>query len=160
MTTTTWYIDFEGYQYNNRYIVKEITILNRDDTLQCFNYFTKNPSDLNKRPINQTIDYQYKRHKLNWNFGDWHFLDAIADILLKVKCGDTVYVKGTEKMKFLKRWLPQIEEITWITTPFKKLRNCFSEVCEIGHGLNCSRRKVFELYYADVLCHKACNMRY
>ena len=59
MTTTTWYIDFEGYQYNNRYIVKEIAILN-GDPLQCFNYFTKNPSDLNKRPNNQTIDYQYK----------------------------------------------------------------------------------------------------
>jgi hypothetical protein len=68
---------------------------------------------------------------------------------VKVKSHDTVYGKGSEKVKFLKTWLLQIEDMTWIKTSFKKLYNCVSEVCEIGHGLNCARRKVHELRYVD-----------
>jgi len=76
-------------------------------------------------------------------------LDAIGDIMTKVKHDDSVYAKGLEKVNYLKIWLPQIQEMTWISTPFKKLYNCVSEVCEIGHGLNCARRKVHELRYID-----------
>jgi len=146
---TAWYIDFEGYQFDNRYIVKEIAIVNKD-TLQCYNYFIKNPCKLPDRPNTQSIHYQYKRHNLRWKFGDYHFFDAIGDIILKVKC-DAVYGKGTEKVKFLQTWLPQIKEMTWITTSFKKLYNCVTEVCEIEHGLNCARRKVHELHYVDCM---------
>lgn len=145
----TWYIDFEGYHYENRFIVKEIAILNKD-TQQCYNYFVTNPCTIPNRPLLQSINFQYKRHNLRWRFGDYLFLDAIADIMAKVK-GDAVYAKGSEKVKFLQTWLPQTEEMTWITTSFNKLYNCVSEVCEIGHGLNCARRKVHELRHADCL---------
>ena len=144
---TTWYIDFEGYQFDHRYIVKEIVILNKD-TLQCYNYFVANPCTLPHHPNTHSFHYQYKRHNLRWLFGDYNFLEAIRDITSKVN-GDIVYGKGPEKVKYLQTWLPQIEEMTWIKTPFKKLYNCVSEVCEIGHGLNCARRKVHELRYVD-----------
>lgn len=147
--SSTWYIDFEGYQFDNKYIVKEIAILNKD-TLVCYNYFVNSPSKIPERPITQTTYYQYKRHNLRWKFGDYHFWDAIGDIMSKVKC-DAVYGKGPEKVKYLQEWLPQIEEMTWIQTPFKKLYNCVSEVCNIAHGLNCARRKVHELRYIDCM---------
>jgi len=146
--SATWYVDFEGYHYDGRFVVKEIAILNKV-TLQCFHYFVKNPCNLPNAPNTQTIDYQFKRHKLRWKSGDYHFLDAICDIMTQVKHNDSVYAKGLEKVNYLKIWLPQIQEMTWISTPFKKLYNCVSEVCEIGHGLNCARRKVHELRYID-----------
>jgi hypothetical protein len=145
----TWYIDFEGYQFDNRYVVKEIAILNKE-TLECYNYFVKNPAYIPHPPNTQTIQSQFKRHNLRWKFGDHHFLDAISDIILKVK-RDAVYCKGPEKAKCLRTWLPHIEEMTWIATSFKKLYNCTAEVCDIKHGLNCARRKVHELHYIDVV---------
>lgn len=147
MSTSAWYIDFEGYHFDNRFFVKEIAILNKD-TYACYNYFVKNPCEIPLPPNTQTIHYQFKRHNLRWKLGDYSFSEAIADIILKVK-HDAVYGKGTEKVKFLQRWLPQIEEMTWITTSFKNLYNCPSEVCEIRHGINCARRKVHELQYTD-----------
>jgi len=152
MLTTTWYIDFEGYQYNNRYIVKEIAILNKNNKTECYYYFTQNPSDVPLiRPINKTLDYQHKRHRLDWEFGNTKFLDAIADIKDLIGRHDTVLAKGPEKTRFLKKWLPQITEMCWLTTPFKELRRCCGEICHFRHGLNCARRKVFELYAADCL---------
>lgn len=150
--TSVWYIDFEAYQLDNKYYVKEISIVNKD-TLQCYNYFVKNPSEIPDRPNNQTFWYQYKRHHLRWKFGDYNFLEAIGDIIIKVK-GDAVFGKGPDKVNYLKIWLPQIEEMTWIVTPFRSLYNCISEVCEIEHGLNCARRKVHELRYVDCMYKK------
>jgi hypothetical protein len=97
--------------------------------------------------------HQFKRHKLDWTFGDYHFIEAINDIILKVKC-DKVYGKGSEKVKFLKTWLPQIEDMTWIKISSKNLFNCASEVCGLGHGLNCARRKVHELRFIDWMYNK------
>jgi hypothetical protein len=151
--SSTWYIDFEGYRLDNKYIVKEISILNKD-TLECYNYFVKSPRRIPLPPNTQTIQYQFKRHNLRWKFGDYSFLQAISHIILKVK-RDTVWAKGTEKVKFLQTWLPHIEEMSWLTTSFKKLCNCASEVCEIRHGFNCARRKVHELRYIDLQTHES-----
>ena len=149
MKMTTWYVDFEGYHFDNKFIVKEIAIVSQD-TLQCFNYLTKSPTNT-FRPYTRSSDYQYNRHKLRWLYGDYHFMEAIRDIQLKVKDDDTVLCKGPEKTKFLQTWFPQIEDMTWISTPFKKLFNCKSEVCELNHSINCARRKVHELMFADNL---------
>jgi hypothetical protein len=146
---TTWYIDFEGYHFDNNYIVKEIAIVSKDRT-RCYNYFVKSPTKMPHRPNTMTSDFQFNRHKLRWNCGDYDFMDAIRDIQLKVKNDDDlVLCKGAEKTKFLQSWLPEVEDMVWITTPFKQLYYCKSEVCEIKHGLNCARRKVHELVLAD-----------
>jgi len=145
-----WYIDFEGYHFDNKFIVKEIAIVKKD-SLQCYNYFVMNPCNIPHAPNTQTIHFQYKRHNLRWEFGDFKFCDVIEDIISKVKSSDAVYGKGAAKVAFLKKWLPQIQEMTWINTPFKKLYNCISEVCEIRHGFNCARRKAHELQYIDCM---------
>jgi hypothetical protein len=150
--STAWYVDFEGYHFDHRYFVKEIAILNKD-TLKCYNYFVLNPCCIPECPNTQTTNFQYNRHKLSWRFGDHNFLETMMVIASKVK-SDVVFAKGREKVKFLKRWLPQIEEMTWIATPFKNLYNCVSEICEVKHGYNCARRKVHELRYVDCMYKK------
>lgn len=144
-----WYLDFEGYHFDNTFFVKEIAILN-SDTLECFNYFVQNPRKIPHLPNTAATNYQYKKHNLRWTFGDYHFWEAIGDIMSKIK-NDAVFAKGPEKVKFLQTWLPQIEDMTWINTPFKNLYNCITDVCDVKHGLTCARRKVNELRYIDCM---------
>lgn len=143
----TWYIDFEGYHFDDTFHVKEIAILNKD-THQCYNYFIQNPFNIPDLPHTSATHFQYRRHNLKWKCGDYQFWEAIFDIMCKIR-DDTVYGKGAEKVKFLQTWLPQIEDMVWIRTPFKNLNNCVGELCEFKHGRNCARRKVHELRYID-----------
>lgn len=146
----TWYIDFEAYHFDNKFIVKEIAIVN-EDASKCFNYFVKNPCKMPERPNTLSCYYQFKRHNLRWTFGDYNFFEAIYDIQLKINSNDKVYAKGTEKSLFLQKWLPQLKESVWISPPFKKLNMCHNELCELKHGIFCARRKVHELRFADKL---------
>jgi hypothetical protein len=146
-----WYVDFEAYQIDGHYYVKEIAIIDR----HCYNYFIKNPRHLPYLPNNSTTYFQFTRHELPWNFGNVTFVEAIHDIRQKVKF-DTIYCKGTEKTKFLKAWLPQTIEIDWIPA-FNELNNCIHETCDYEHGNNCARRKVHEMQYADKQYHDSIN---
>ena len=58
-----WYIDMEGYQFDNKFVAKEIAIVN-DDTSQCFHYFIKNPQQMSERPNTPSCYHQFKRHNL------------------------------------------------------------------------------------------------
>src|ERR1700722_8089262 len=142
-----WYVDMEYYHFDNKCYAKEIAIVN-DDASKCFHYLIKNPRHIPERPTTPSCNYQYKRHKLAWNFGEYNFSAAILDIKEHIKT-DKVFAKGDEKTKFLQKWLPQLEDAVWITTPFKNLNSCFSEWCNIKHGIHCARRKAHELMKAD-----------
>ena len=142
----------EGYQFDNKFVAKEIAIVN-DDASQCFHYFIKNPQKMPDRPNTPTCYHQFKRHNLEWTFGDYNFSAAISDIRKHIK-NEKVFAKGVEKTKFLQKWLPQLEDTVWISTSFKKLNNCFSELCKVKHGIQCARRKVHELMTADKLYKK------
>ena len=76
-----WYIDFEAYQFNGQYYVKEISVISN----QCYNYFVKNSNHIPKISRNSTTQFQFMRHRLPWHFGEITFQDAIADIQQKVK---------------------------------------------------------------------------
>ena len=138
-----WFLDYEAYQLHERTIIKEICILSEDGQ-HCFNYFIKNPSSLPSIPYCTTTAFQFKRHQLEWNFGDYHFTEAMEDINRKLKF-DIVLVKGNEKAKFISGYLNRVV-IELVNIPsFKQLKNCMTERCEVKHGNNCARRKVHEL---------------
>jgi hypothetical protein len=150
--SSTWYVDFEAYHYRNCYIVKELAILNKD-TLECHDYLVLSPSSIEAPPCTPSIHFQYHRHNLKWEDGYVHFSDVLRAVKHHVMRGDVVYAKGPQKVVFLRQWIPQIKDMTWLNTPFKKLYNCINEVCDKKHGLNCARRKVHELRYVDCM-HK------
>ena len=142
-----WYIDFEAFQFNNTFYIKEICILKHDRTI-CLNYYVKNPQDIPYLPFSKTIQYQMQRHQLSWNFGHLTFDNTIQQIRAHVG-GCIVYIKGHEKFCFLKEHIPNLYKIDAFPS-FKSMNNCASDVCDVRHGTNCARRKVHELRFIDI----------
>ena len=143
-----WLCDFESFKDGGEnYVIKEISIL-RIDGVQCYTYRVKSPRGSNFPTNNSTITYQYNRHRIGWDEGDWKFVDAMSDICRKVKdC--VVYVKGLEKKTFLEEYLPTVGELHMVPS-FKKLNNCMAQWCTYRHRKHCAQRKVFELkHYID-----------
>jgi hypothetical protein len=144
----SWFLDYEGYHIpqGNLFIIKEIAILHSSGD-RCYNYFIKGPKNF---PIDNyaTYNYQFDRHMLRWEFGDYEFVEAMMDIAQKLR-RDNVYIKGSEKYKFISSMFPSPNFIELVHIPaFKYLNNCMSDRCEVKHGNNCARRKVHELRHA------------
>jgi hypothetical protein len=140
----SWFLDFEGYHFSNiGFVIKEIAILSVDGD-RCYNYFIKGPKSVSIDHC-LTYNYQFDRHNLRWEWGDYEFEEAMMDISQKLR-HDTVYIKGNEKYKFISSMFPSPTFVELKHIPaFKYLNNCMSERCEIRHGNNCARRKVHEL---------------
>jgi hypothetical protein len=151
--TMTWFIDFEGYHFEYLdFMVKEIAILSKDGS-QCFNYMIKYPCSMIYNPKDvPTAQFQFKRHGLSWECGDYTFIEAINDIKNKVG-SDTVYVKGLEKSEYLKLLLSPNVKCVPEHPPFRDLENCLEKQCGV-HGKHCARRKVFEICYWFEKIHK------
>src|SRR6266853_3001634 len=138
-----WFLDFESYKTAvDKYVVKEISILANDGT-QCYTYMVKSPKNYQFPKIDKTTIHQYNRHRIPWNYGDYTFNEAIDDIGSKVG-RNTVYVKGLEKQRFLESYLVHVYDLDFVPS-IKKLNSCLGNCCEIKHGKQCARRKVYEL---------------
>ena len=89
-------------------------------------------------------------HRLDWDWGDYEFCEAMTDISRKLR-GDTVYIKGNEKYKFMRQQLPNAKLVELENLPsFRTLNNCLHERCEVKHGNHCARRKVYgSLYFVN-----------
>ena len=76
-----WYIDFESYQIEGRFYVKEIAILSHD-LQQCYVYYTKSPKNMAIRK-DSCIRYQRRQHDISWNYGFDTFKNIMIDIVKK-----------------------------------------------------------------------------
>ena len=141
-----WYMDFVGYSCHPQgFIVKEIAILHSNGE-RCYNYFVTGPKAYPSHQ-NSVVAYQYNMHRLDWDWGDYEFCEALTDIARKLK-GDTVYIKGNEKYKFMRQQLPNAKLVELENLPaFRTLNSCLHERCEVKHGNHCARRKVYELLH-------------
>ena len=136
-----YFLDFEGYKYGGEsFVVKELAILSSDWS-QCFTYFIKSPNNVYPS-WDSTLAYQFNRHKLGWNIGDFHFRDAIARVK-EMTIGCLIYVKGDEKQRFLEMYFNHVEQLNMLPS-IKTLSSCRGEECENQHGKYCARRKVHE----------------
>ena len=143
-----WFIDFEGYNCGgDDFIIKEISILNNDGT-QCFTYRVTSPDNYIYFPDDKTFRYQFQRHNLAWEDGDYKFNHAMNDIVKKIGYSIS-YTKGNEKQCFLENYLPYVAQLDMVPS-LKYLNSCLTEWCEYRHGKYCARRKVYELkHYID-----------
>lgn len=138
-----WFLDFESYKIGGEeYVVKEMSILASDGT-QCYSYMVKPPKHFYAPENYMTFIYQYTRHRLPWNFGDYTFKEVIEDIGKKVGI-QNVYVKGAEKSRFLKKHLFNLHELELLSS-LNTMNKCIGDCCEVKHGRHCARRKVCEL---------------
>ena len=145
-------LDFEAYVEDGKYWVKEICILFNGDTDHCYNYFVKAHKMGWNNPDSQ--NFQFRRHGLRKDFGDYHFNEAIRDIQNKVG-NDKVYVKGLEKTNFIKLYLPNVEELVDYGA-FKDYNQFMMECCGFAHSmLFCARRKCFVLH--EIFIQKQAN---
>ena len=143
-----WYCDFEGYNCGrDDFVVKEISILSSDGT-QCFTYRVTSPINYIYFPDDKTFRYQFQRHNLAWEDGDYSFRHTMNDIMAKVR-GYAVFCKGDQKQRFLMNYLPYVAQLDMVPS-IKRLNSCLSERCEYQHCKFCARKKVYELkHYID-----------
>ena len=131
--------------------MKELCILPCDtaDDDECYNYFIKS-DDMTKTGC---YFWQFRRHGLYKDFGDYYFGEAIRDVQLKIGDGK-VLVKGREKANFLKEWF-NVEELSEQLCSFKKSGGMVDKCCLVQHSkINCARRKCFLLRDAFNKSHK------
>ena len=143
-----WFMDFEAFTTDKKFWLKELCILpclEEGDVLDediHYNYFIK-ANDLKDRTVG-CYNWQFKRHGLRYEFGDYNFNEAIRDVQLKVGNG-SVLVKGKEKALFLAKYF-NVVELPETLCSFKKCRECMEKACRLGHSKTfCAKRKVYIL---------------
>lgn len=105
-------LDFQGFKNeNNEFIIKELAVLSTDEQVSEHLLF-RPPYSYHKLPekVKAQVSWLEKCfHGLSWNSGLKDF-DVLNDVLKDVfKLGGTVYVKGSEKYKFIHGLLSGIE---------------------------------------------------
>ena len=139
-----WIIDLEGYQLDGIWFPKEIALLNVE-TQECTCLIIKLEVAYRfvSRDYYRTIGFQFKRHRLRWDEGDYNLATAMEKFRDMVHAQDIVYCKGDQKVKYFKSWFDQVEEVN--APAFKTLDKFPSKYCDRKHGLICAKRKCFEL---------------
>jgi len=143
-----WYLDFEGYQVDGTFYVKEISILKNDRT-QCWTYY------ITQQDIAAPTSFEFLRHaaqlKLEWCFGDYRLEEAI-NAIKEVVGDESVYfctrnsTYDTDKYEFFKNFLPQLTEQHYEVG--YNMVNCINDKCDVDHNF-CARQRVHELRFYD-----------
>lgn len=126
------FIDIQGFNCSFGYIPKELAIY---DGIRCSNYLFKPPFRKNILSIDdkKVVNWAEEYHGIDWESG-YIELTKINDILqtiLKNYQSPKVYVKGNEKINFLKKILAEccISSIPIGQEPklsrFKKIPECY-----------------------------------
>ena len=139
-----WVVDMEAYQLGGSWYPKEIALLNADTgECTCLTIYV----DVHYNIINPiyypTIGYQFRRHRLRWNEGEYHIATVKAKFQSMVNLEDEVYCKGEEKVQYFKSWFKNVFEVH--APSFKVLKKYPDKYCERQHGFICAKRKCFEL---------------
>ena len=129
---TDLFIDIQGYNCSFGYIPKELAIY---DGLRCSNYLFKSPFQQN---MLSTVDIKMvswaeEYHGIDWNAGNIELneIDSILKHVLEIYQSPKIYVKGNEKIKYLKKFINEdiIYPIPIGEEPklsrFKKIPECY-----------------------------------
>jgi hypothetical protein len=152
VSSNSWYCDMEFYQFSYSGIyLKEICIL-KTDLSECYNYHISwQQSYAFSVQDKQTEKVQYNLHRLPWVYGFYTLVQALNDIFKKMGENDRLFVKGVCKCDYLKRYFSNVCLLPE-TPSYKDLNKHEHECCETPHGIQCARRKAFELtYFADYI---------
>jgi hypothetical protein len=141
-----WICDFEYYQDDDNQIwVKELTIVPlkpKNDPDESYTYLIKSNGLGNKSCKNWW--YQFRRHGIRVQHGDYLFDEAIRSIQMIV-ADDQVFIKGKQKTDVLREYL-NVVELPETLCNMKNLTGFTAECCKFKHSRTyCARRKAFYL---------------
>lgn len=135
-------VDVQGFTiYDNRFVLKEIAVVLSEEEFHCFHI--KAPfefKDLYKDDQSQSNWLKLNHHNLSWDYGSDSFknIQRYLKPLLKNK---KVYVKGTEKQKWIEEFLKQrvfnIEDIPKCDEiNLSMLYNMYPRTCQCQYHFN------------------------
>ena len=106
-------VDFQAYKLTaNEYAVKELAIIPLGG--EAKQYIFKPPCDWDDLSANQQRENEWLRETIlfvDWNDGDYPY-DKIESLLQELLSdAKTIYIKGEEKAKWLKRYVNNVQEI-------------------------------------------------
>lgn len=108
-------IDLQGFKSNNNiFIIKEICILKHNIV---HHYIVKPPynwNNLSKVEKQECIWVQQNYHGLHWNDGSITFPELKNYIYQLLKFNNSIYVKGNEKVKWVKKLIKNKKNINCI----------------------------------------------
>ena len=93
-----WFVDMEAYQINGKFWPKEIAIANRDGNIP-HNFHILAPRRLKNQAKDLMAQYQYKRHNLKWEFGEWRLWD-VKTLIKLVVVRQPIGVKCEKKCRY------------------------------------------------------------
>lgn len=96
-------VEFEGYSFPNKFIFKEVTIVNIN-TDKFSNFFVQSPFPrkcLSRKENNIVSFCEHNLHKIKWCSGI-HSIREVKQCLSKIKAGSKIYTKGIQKVNILK----------------------------------------------------------
>jgi hypothetical protein len=111
-------VDVEGFLVKNHFVVKEFAYKSLDD-LSFGQFFFKPPFSWESLSFKekQTVSYCEKfLHCLRWSSGAINYQDRLQVFQNLFKDGDTIFVKGTEKVTYVKKILPFVHNIQNLET--------------------------------------------
>lgn len=104
-------LDFQGFKnQNNEFIIKELAIISTDEQVYELQLFQP-PYDLSKLPESvqkQVMWLEKYHHGLFWGTGFKEY-NKLKDVFKGVNISGKVYVKGTEKEKFVTELLSEFK---------------------------------------------------
>lgn len=108
-------VDLQGFMRSiNDFVPKEISILEVDGNLKPLTFFIKSPCTWKSLPAKfKTMNVWLERnyHGMNWNSGDIPYETAGTIIRTMLQRARTIYVKGFEKLQWLKKMMDLSVEI-------------------------------------------------
>lgn len=102
----SYIIEFEGYSLPNKFIFKEVTIVN-NNTEEFTSFFLRSPYPrqcLTAKEKNIVKFCETHVHKISWYSGI-HKITDFKKYLSAIKAGDKVFSKGLQKVDILRKLL-------------------------------------------------------
>ena len=152
------FIDFEAFQYQGQYKIKELCIIDVDKPLTPLYYVFDSPSSWRELDDDQQYQYSYqtrKIHHLKWHEGDNCYCANCVMYHIKNDfpywCNGIFYVMDCyngQKVKFLMQEFPELNIVNYNVT-FKQLPYITRNITCLhrDHGVHCAYLKCMRLCY-------------
>lgn len=97
-------IDFQAFKsLSNEFVLKELAIVGVRKNI-IHHFFIKPPSSVVGRELGKRVQYITRHiHNIPWNYGHIELEEALHILNDILKDASVVYVKGSERAKFLKK---------------------------------------------------------
>lgn len=148
-------IDFQGFKrVYNEFVFKEVAIIPLGENVQPIVYLFAPPHDWNLLPPRYKCENSWLTknfHGLHWQEGEIPYEELEEILKASTRSASQIYVKGLEKQRWLKNFLPNVKNIESLDCPsLSKLNRYINHPCtnhnlKICENSNCAARNAVVL---------------